>query len=1156
MAIFDSNKKMYLTFYVALTDPDLVAQYQAQYPSTAPLNLAPYDPGPPAAGAAVQFAAPWRGYQQPAGGSAPFTWSPWSGEGEQDGPYPLNVPSFQRHTGGFLGMGGTTVTYYWIGEFVLAADDGASTIDGIAITGIIPPRRFIEGFEVPGFGLGTLTNTSGLYVSPDAARHPGGLGLALRGAVSQYTIPLIGYGHAIAAKQWERFYVRLRQLPSASTFFWNLDLAPNPLSGILLAVTATGQLALYTSNAAGVKTLNQVIPGATLEVWNGDPMSDAWHRIDVMYQVSGTPFFVMWFDGQVVVGTAAASVLTGSAGAVAATSITNSNMGPVDAIDFGLYLDVDDWVGADIPTKVGDPTTVDLASRDFVSGSKIVRVSPTAFGATHSANWTGDVRVLRQDVVGGINAPTPAALACTTALALAAADTDADLVCDADPGSIGVAAITVHRDSKRGTTSGTLGYSLAGAADVMAAVTEGVVATKGSVLWPGPGAKDFVDVTPLGLRSAKGNDVTAAALYMLHAQAELVGKYTACDYRLAEILSLGTLIPNTYGNTGSHNRPYPRSPWSIFGQAPPISPYIVKGGTYVGNGTGQDLTFRAPVHLFYTRPLVGNTGGYWWMSNALGAHTSWQQGLSAQIMGEEDPTFNGAPGDDSQTLRYRIRIAGGDLQCNQAATTYEYIAVMDPGQRFCTGVNWNHKLSGAVRTWPLPDPSFTPGWCFLQMEDYAATATVRLYGKSSGNAAATLVPYSGGALANALTFGAGSVITDVALHALSPSNHALSFWRRDDGSQDTGIPGAVNFGSYVGDGAASRTINLAPASGRRPLFAIVFPETGGGVGRHRDPSHTGTNSSISTGTDTATGITAGGIDQFTIASGLNANGIVYSYFVLFADATACNNGWGCNGEYAPVEPTAPGGGLWPAEPTEPGTVPTLPPDVTGPTPDPDDPSPDFGADCIEATTAIVNRALHRIGISKRLANVGTDIGIEASVARVNWGLDVNQTLRDHPWNFATRYADLVWVAGSEAAPANKDWTYSYRAPADMLFARRIVGQAGQRREWDPNPPKFRVGSDAAGALIYSNDVASSATPLQIEYTIRVNCPASRGDALFRDALIWRHAASIAAPLTRDLKKMQWAQAMYEQVIAKAKVTDLQEQQQNPAGDADWIVGRN
>src|SRR5688572_10415714 len=132
MAIFDSKKKHYLTFYVNLVDPveidttvnpkpvgfpsgstTTIAALRAAFPQG--MNTAPLL-------AAALLKAPFRGYSDPE--NAPATWAPWNSFGDEGGPYPLNSSKFERRTGGFLGIGGTTVTYYWMGEFLEAPVDG------------------------------------------------------------------------------------------------------------------------------------------------------------------------------------------------------------------------------------------------------------------------------------------------------------------------------------------------------------------------------------------------------------------------------------------------------------------------------------------------------------------------------------------------------------------------------------------------------------------------------------------------------------------------------------------------------------------------------------------------------------------------------------------------------------------------------------------------------------------------------------------------------------------------------------------------------------------------------------------------------------------------------------------------------------------------
>jgi hypothetical protein len=79
-------------------------------------------------------------------------------------------------------------------------------------------------------------------------------------------------------------------------------------------------------------------------------------------------------------------------------------------------------------------------------------------------------------------------------------------------------------------------------------------------------------------------------------------------------------------------------------------------------------------------------------------------------------------------------------------------------------------------------------------------------------------------------------------------------------------------------------------TGRYPLFAIVIPNNAGD-GYFRDPSHTGNNSQILTGSTTSTtAITGGTVDSIIVGSTLNTLGVTYEVFIILGDTTGWNNG--------------------------------------------------------------------------------------------------------------------------------------------------------------------------------------------------------------------------------------------------------------------------
>jgi hypothetical protein len=407
-------------------------------------------------------------------------------------------------------------------------------------------------------------------------------------------------------------------------------------------------------------------------------------------------------------------------------------------------------------------------------------------------------------------------------------------------------------------------------------------------------------------------------------------------------------------------------------------------------------------------------------------------------------------------------------------------------------------------------------------------------GTGHAAAAASLLTF-GTPLTPAFSFAAGSIVFDSAAYGAGAlSQIAYALWRRADGNADPDQSHVLAIGHYLGDGAASRAVSVSPGPGLRPLFAIVASQ-GGVAAEMRDPFHTTTTSSSVTGTSHASGyIQAGAIDGFSVGASLNLSGVTYSWIVIWGGTAEGNGGWSEPGVYEPVPPETPP--TWPpgpGGPTPPGPeTPPGPPGPPAPLPeepdfDPDDPLPGTTLFCVDFTSRLINLALLRIGVSKQTTNlIGTEATEEAAVARLHVKYDVQTTLRDFPWPFATRYATLVLVSGTPAAPVNADWTYAYRQPTDCVFERRIV--SGRGAAVNPTPPPFALARDTGGGLIFCNEANAV-----LEYTSRVQCPTYEGDELFKDALAWRFAMSLAAPLTRMREKEDYARQMYEAAIRRA-----------------------
>lgn len=1134
-------KTQYLAYFICLADAAQVASLQAQYPRGIVL---------PPLSAAATYAAPFRGAETAR--QAPCVWTPWSSDGTLTGAFPFDVTPFTRKSSGFWAQGGSDTKFIWVGQFVF--------VPPAAAMGTLSQRRWVVGFE-EGVSSAEGETANASHCRHTASRHPGGRGFAQHGLNNvSFSVPIASQrgGAFTPGSSWERLYVRLRRVdPGRAVSFWRCRGTVSPECGIHLSVTPTGALRVVNVDSASGGVTSHLGAANDLPV-------DTWVRLDLLIEYrngGGTARFRLYKNGVFVMDT---GPLTTGLGEVAAATHTSSQVGmtPITTVDGqadgsfanSCEIDLDDWINADLPA---DLTT----SPDWLHGSKVVLVRPSAFGAGHSGSWVGDVRILRQIGAANAAADDQRLTTSTTAVVLSALTDLGEVL--SDEHALGLLGANIMLRSTRGAASGDLGYSVNGAGFVQTAIVQAATPTWTRVPYQPAALTAPIALASFELRHTKGAGADAASVTALHAALELMGRFGAED----QLATTATLRHEQ--RMGQHAESVdPRGIWARPGitradaTAPrlaPPSPVLIVTGTYVGNGTGQDLSFPAPVAWFHTRPTAGAATGTKWWSSMIGAHRGTEQSTDPYLLvrQREDPTFvPGASGDDVQQRRYLLELAGNDAQANANAVTYQYVAFLDPGQRFCLNQEVYHAAITTAQIDQLSQAGFTPELALLVQETFGETTTLEFAIKGPGHAAASYTKMDGSTqVANALTFGAGQVTTQLNAHAGAGVNLSLSLWRRTDGNADPGEVGVVAVGSYVGDGAASRSFALGTGAGRRPAFMLIITQTGGASGcLYRDPSHTGTTSTaVGGGANAATGIIAGDLDGFQVGSAVNTNAVIYHYFILWGGPTAGNAGWSANGTFAPVEANGPVDATWPDAPEDPDIVPPVVPVTI-----PDDITTDLASPCLTHTTRVVNLALSHLGISKQITALDTDAGVEATLARLHYGIVLEAVLRDFTWPFCTRYADLVLVAGTPTVPVNRDWQYSYRTPTDMRFARRLVNtEEDTKRGYDPNPPEYRLGSDATGVLLFTDEVIGDNTPVQLEYTVRLDCPASAGDAQFRLALSWALAHALSAPLTRDIKKTEECLRMYLHTLDVARGGSAKEQQQPDAnGDPDWLRDRN
>ena len=173
---------------------------------------------------------------------------------------------------------------------------------------------------------------------------------------------------------------------------------------------------------------------------------------------------------------------------------------------------------------------------------------------------------------------------------------------------------------------------------------------------------------------------------------------------------------------------------------------------------------------------------------------------------------------------------------------------------------------------------------------------------------------------------------------------------------------------------------------------------------------------------------------------------------------------------------------------------------------------------------ICNLALSHLGQSG-IQSLG-EASAAAEHCSLAWGPALEAALRDHNWNFATRYQALASLGGPPP-----HWRWRYAAPADLVRARFLLPV----RKGDPTPAFEIALADDGATRIVLTDAAQA----WLCYTGLI-ANTSLYDALFVDALAWRLAADLAAPLTQSDRRHQVCLNRYQGALAGAKGADAAE----------------
>jgi hypothetical protein len=195
---------------------------------------------------------------------------------------------------------------------------------------------------------------------------------------------------------------------------------------------------------------------------------------------------------------------------------------------------------------------------------------------------------------------------------------------------------------------------------------------------------------------------------------------------------------------------------------------------------------------------------------------------------------------------------------------------------------------------------------------------------------------------------------------------------------------------------------------------------------------------------------------------------------------------------------------------------------------------------VTSETQICNLALVRIGT----AQIGalTEANKRAESCNLHYGPTRDAVLRAHPWNFATRRAEL---AQQDAPHPTFEFAYKYPVPDDFLkLIRTDLEAAGCTEGID-----YRLETDGEALCLMSNEAAHF-----IEYTARVT-NVGLFDALFVDVLAARLAAEICPYIVDNAALAGKLLEVYDAKLREARGVDAQEGIPRDITANAWLMSR-
>lgn len=198
---------------------------------------------------------------------------------------------------------------------------------------------------------------------------------------------------------------------------------------------------------------------------------------------------------------------------------------------------------------------------------------------------------------------------------------------------------------------------------------------------------------------------------------------------------------------------------------------------------------------------------------------------------------------------------------------------------------------------------------------------------------------------------------------------------------------------------------------------------------------------------------------------------------------------------------------------------------------------------LTSRTQLANLALAKIGATQ-LGNIDTDQTEEARQARLHFDHLRDTLLRQHPWNFGTRYVALSAIATDPLA----EWDSAWQLPGDLVRLLRVTHPD------DPDTPLTRFSIQGRHLHLSSTDIGED-TPV-IAYVSSAT-PVAEYDALFVEAFALRLAAELASSIAQSPQGREAFLAEFRRLaLPDAQTRDTQETGSNENSPVTAFVKRS